>query len=335
VSDSRLSDSETIGITVSLTNTPPVANAGGTYFGVVDRALRFNGGGSFDPDGDALTYAWNFGDGKTAGEANPQHTYLVEGNFLATLTVCDDGTPQLCGTDVAAVTIQTEVGATIILRGSNTRLDARKDDGGGQKLALEEVLLPYTDLDPASLRISTTLPGAGSVSECAADPSFFKFTDSNLNGVADIQIQFPNTCIHDLFEFTLNGSSATIVITGQFVDGSGTTPLHAERVATIRTRYTGQNVSALAYPNPFNPETAISYTVRNNGPVTMRIYSVDGRLVRTLKNGEQTVAGTHEVRWNGVNEQGRHMPSGVYFVRTSQRSGNTEETSTLKLAITK
>ena len=52
-----------------------------------------------------------------------------------------------------------------------------------------------------------------------------------------------------------------------------------------------------------------------DGPVTMRIYAIDGRLVRTLKNGESTVAGTYEVRWNGVNDQGRHVPSGVYFVK--------------------
>ena len=91
----------------------------------------------------------------------------------------------------------------------------------------------------------------------------------------------------------------------------------------------------MAYPNPFNPETAISYTVRNDGPVTMRIYSVDGRLVRTLKSGEETVAGTHEVRWNGINEQGRHVPSGIYFVKTSQRVGGAEEASVFKLAMAK
>ena len=67
----------------------------------------------------------------------------------------------------------------------------------------------------------------------------------------------------------------------------------------------------------------------------MRIHGVDGRLVRTLKNGEGTVAGTYEARWNGVNDQGRHVPSGIYFVKTSQRVGGTEEAAVIKVALTK
>jgi len=105
---------------------------------------------------------------------------------------------------------------------------------------------------------------------------------------------------------------------------------------TVRTSGGGAApIMASAYPNPFNPETAISYTVKNAGPVTMRIFSIDGRLIRTLKQGEVTEAGTHEVSWNGMDNLGHHVPSGIYFVKTSQKTGGTEENSTLKLALTK
>jgi hypothetical protein len=67
-------------------------------------------------------------------------------------------------------------------------------------------------------------------------------------------------------------------------------------------------------PNPFNPETMIRYAVSRRGPVTIDIYSVSGARVRTL------VAKTHDpgvytVRWNGTDDAGRHLASGVYFYK--------------------
>jgi hypothetical protein len=67
-------------------------------------------------------------------------------------------------------------------------------------------------------------------------------------------------------------------------------------------------------PNPFNPETAIRYTVARAGPVALRIYNVSGALVRTLVDRVQ-VAGDHVERWNGTDDHGRPLPSGAYFYR--------------------
>ncbi|RPH54111.1 MAG: PKD domain-containing protein, partial [Acidobacteria bacterium] len=127
VSDGRLSDSETIDIAVTVTNQPPTANAGGSYLGATGRPLQFSSAGSSDPDiGQTLSYAWDFGDGMTATGPSPMHTYLIPGDFIATLTVCDNGSPQLCDADFAAVTIQTEIGAQIILANGSSTIDARK-----------------------------------------------------------------------------------------------------------------------------------------------------------------------------------------------------------------
>ncbi|WP_190849829.1 PQQ-dependent sugar dehydrogenase [Streptomyces aurantiacus] len=52
-------------------------------------AVSFSSAGSTDPDGDSLTYAWNFGDGATSTAANPSHTYTTNGQYTATLTVKD------------------------------------------------------------------------------------------------------------------------------------------------------------------------------------------------------------------------------------------------------
>jgi hypothetical protein len=81
-----------------------------------------------------------------------------------------------------------------------------------------------------------------------------------------------------------------------------------EGAPSFRNRL-GQNM-----PNPFNPETAIRYTVARTGPVSIRIYNVTGALVRTLVDRVQ-VAGDHVARWNGTDDQGRTLPSGAYFYR--------------------
>ncbi len=68
------------------------------------------------------------------------------------------------------------------------------------------------------------------------------------------------------------------------------------------------------YPNPFNPSTTISYSVKEALPVTIEIYNVKGQLVKTLIN-EQKAAGTHTVVWNGTDNSNRPVSSGVYYYK--------------------
>ena len=71
------------------------------------------------------------------------------------------------------------------------------------------------------------------------------------------------------------------------------------------------------YPNPFNPETWIPYQLAEPAEVTLTIYSANGQLVRTLALGHQA-AGVYQgksraVYWDGRNELGEHVASGLYF----------------------
>ena len=70
-----------------------------------------------------------------------------------------------------------------------------------------------------------------------------------------------------------------------------------------------------AAPNPFNPRTQIRFRLETAGPVTLRIYDLAGRLVRTLVDGGALEAGLHEVSWEGRSDQGRTLASGLYFPR--------------------
>jgi len=67
-------------------------------------------------------------------------------------------------------------------------------------------------------------------------------------------------------------------------------------------------------PNPFNPRTTFAFDLPRATTVRMVLFDVRGRLVRTLVEGERD-AGAHRVVWDGTDEQGRAVSSGVYFVR--------------------
>src|SRR5882762_317537 len=71
-------------------NQSPIANAGGTYSGILSQNVPFHGTSSYDPDGTVVSYSWNFGDGGTASGAAPTHAYTTVGTYTITLTVTDN-----------------------------------------------------------------------------------------------------------------------------------------------------------------------------------------------------------------------------------------------------
>ena len=70
-------------------NRAPIINAGGPYSSMVGEPVVFDASGSYDPDGDLLTYLWNFGDGSIGYGAKQNHTYAIAGNYTVKLTVTD------------------------------------------------------------------------------------------------------------------------------------------------------------------------------------------------------------------------------------------------------
>jgi hypothetical protein len=81
-------------------------------------------------------------------------------------------------------------------------------------------------------------------------------------------------------------------------------------------------------PNPFNPETTISYSLPNSGRVLLTVYTSLGQEVRTLIDDVQEV-GAYTIRWDGRDSVGRQVASGVYFYR--MHAGDFSDTKRMML----
>ncbi|HOQ80236.1 MAG TPA: C25 family cysteine peptidase, partial [Candidatus Cloacimonadota bacterium] len=73
------------------------------------------------------------------------------------------------------------------------------------------------------------------------------------------------------------------------------------------------------YPNPFNPETNIAFSLSEKGAVNIDIYNIKGQLVKHLVN-EIMPAGRHSIMWNGRDDNNKSVSSGVYFYRMQSKS---------------
>jgi len=84
-----------------------------------------------------------------------------------------------------------------------------------------------------------------------------------------------------------------------------------------------------AFPNPFNPNTNIRYSLKLGGKVTINIYNIKGQLVKTYVN-EHTLPGYYQVSWDGRDLQGKPMASGIYLYQL--KSSDYSETKKMILA---
>jgi hypothetical protein len=131
----------------------------------------------------------------------------------------------------------------------------------------------------------------GSRSEIVAQGAFDSETDSFVDTLVE-----PGKSYDYVLTLRANGK-----IVARSPVASATTPLFE--------RALGQN-----YPNPFNPSTAIDVTVAKRSVVVVAIYDARGARVATLDAGVRD-AGTLRLEWNGIDDAGKRVGSGVYFYR--------------------
>ena len=111
--------------------------------------------------------------------------------------------------------------------------------------------------------------------------------------------------------------------------GSGESPFFSLNTAWASGAQNNSGVPQVdrlggCYPNPFNPLTMINFELANTTMVELRIYDLQGRLVKVLVDSEPMVAGSHEMAWDGRDTRGGGVAAGVYLYRlvTESYSGS-------------
>lgn len=135
--------------------------------------------------------------------------------------------------------------------------------------------------------------------------------DENMKHAIDFRAAYA-TVLQDWFGFSAATSEAVL---GYPFDPIAVIADPAEPTATVEAAVPARFVLEQNYPNPFNPRTTITFSLAQAAPVTLRVYDVRGRLVRTLVDGMQP-GGTHTVSFDAS-----RLPSGTYFYRLASSEG--------------
>lgn len=147
-------------------------------------------------------------------------------------------------------------------------------------------------------------------------------------------------------EFTASRTDPTNVL--RFNPGGNTIPFYLDNVRVVDLSASsvkskqfdfGPGVAAefelfQAYPNPFNANTTIQYSLSKRAVVSLVVYNMSGRQIATLANDVRD-AGLHTVRWNGLNENGSDAPSGLYIYMLQIHNGSQKTELSRKMLLLK
>jgi hypothetical protein len=161
------------------------------------------------------------------------------------------------------------------------------------------------DIDISTLRLAGSVP---------AGPKFARVGDHDANGAPDLMVKFSRQALDPLLVGGLNQLEVSgSLVTGQQFKGS-------DEVSVIQP--SGAHLMATVAPNPFNPVGILTFSTTRPDLVSIKVFDLQGRLVRTLIEAQPFAAGSHEVRMDGRGEAGQPLSSGVYFYRVETRDGN-------------
>ncbi len=225
--------------------------------------------------------------------------------------------------------------------GNNSLVEAAVDD------VLISSSVSVSDVDPPT--VTVTAPGAGSsftngesmnIAWNAADDVGVVHAQVwlSLDGGANYDMMLAEGALNDAASWWVNVPNGPPAYDARIrvdvFDGMERTSSDVSDAFTIvpgttdTPQIAGALVLAQNHPNPFNPQTVITFSLPRAQDATLRIYDISGRLVRSLVQGAQT-AGMHEVTWKGRDDSGSSVASGMYFFRLVTEEGSLVRKMTL------
>jgi hypothetical protein len=179
-----------------------------------------------------------------------------------------------------------------------------------------------SDIDPSTVMLEGVSPLRWDWQDVSrpVDPRYdvCDCTPDTGDGFMDLTLKFNRRETLAALEPVFDEEIRVLTLTGMTYAG---TPIQGQDCLTIRKKGparpaapTDGFVLGKNYPNPFNPETDISFTLPERVRASLTVYNVLGKAIRVLVDREMS-AGTHTVRWDGRDEFGNPASSGIYFYR--------------------
>jgi PKD domain-containing protein/putative Ig domain-containing protein/Big-like domain-containing protein/cadherin-like protein len=309
-----LSGSAVSSITVADVNRAPVANAGGPYSGVAGVPVSLDGSDCSDPDGDALTFSWDFGDQSGGTGATVLHTYSAEGEYKITLKVVDAGIPQLTASAGAAATIAAAYPARIFTYGAKNK-KIRVGGAQSSRIWCAEVE-PIASSFICSSVIPSSLVMMYSGKTIAAQSSkTVTAADLDGNGIQEITVCFKQGDFTSL-GFPSGTSNVVVALQGELVSGG-----RFGGDLSVQVVNETDDLVASVSPNPLNPAGTLTFTVTRAGSVRVTVFDLNGRLVRTLMDESNLGKGFYDLAIDSRGAGGEGLSSGVYFYRIETAAG--------------
>lgn len=303
-----------LGVGTANANLAPTASAGGPYTSSPGKLIYLDASASSDPDGDALNYHWDFGDGITGVGAQVAHTFAASGVYQVKVRVTDPGA--LFSDAITTATIRDHVDATVFF-------------AFGINLILPQALPAWIYLEPTGgsfnardALVSTLKLGYNGQTISALGKSRIG-SDINRDGVDEIQATFRPGELRTLFQSVPNGYT-NVSVTLQVELTTGEKAMGTAAATIVKLSWLNGKSLASVAPNPLNPEATLSYVTMKPGIASVQLFDIHGRLVRTLVEPQQTDAGLHQVTIDGRDGQGNKLASGVYYYRVESADGVTK-----------
>ena len=126
-----------------------------------------------------------------------------------------------------------------------------------------------------------------------------------------------NSIINITFDNTEGISNANITISNLILAGANGISVDCEKESSFDIDFMpGETSLGKNYPNPFNPSTTIEFDIAQPGNVSIKVYDMSGSLVKTLTS-DYKEAGSYNIIWNGMNNDGQKVASGQYIYKMS------------------
>jgi PKD repeat protein len=320
VSDGVSTVSDVTSATIEVpVGSPPAVVIGGPYEGLLGGAITFDAGASSDPDGDALSFEWDFGDGATAPDQRAAHAYHDARVYTVSLRVSDGMHEVLSGTTATVRRPSARARAwssedEIVLSGSRDPLVIRIEPID-TSFRLDEV-------NYARFTLALSTPeGSQAVPAGYAVPG----SDSDQNGIAEAVATFPAEVIRALLGSVDRPRTVTLQIDGALLLGDS-----FQGTFTARVIPSGA-FAAVVRPNPFNPQAVVTFMTTKPGSVRAQLFNLAGRLVKTVLQEQRMQPGAHDLVLEARGDDGGTLASGVYFLRIAGPDGSMK----LRVAVAK